>query len=189
MLPRMIWHFLVSRLRRVRLDVDAVARSRFRVWPSDLDVYRHMNNGKYLSVMDVGRYDLMHTTGLVRVFARERWYPVVASQTITYRRSLLPLQLFHVESRIAGFDEHSIYVEQRFVRPDDSGCDEIYALAYVRAKVLRFGGGVVSTAEVVSKTGTDHLGGPLPDWIHVWGAGVRLPSRRTPAPNVWDERC
>ena len=36
----------------------------FRVWPGDLDLNVHMNNGRYLTVMDLGRLDLMARTGL-----------------------------------------------------------------------------------------------------------------------------
>ena len=30
-----------------------------RVWPNDLDTNAHMNNGRYLTLMDLGRFDLM----------------------------------------------------------------------------------------------------------------------------------
>ncbi len=38
---------------------------KLRVWPVDLDVNLHMNNGRYLSVMDLGRVDVILRTGLL----------------------------------------------------------------------------------------------------------------------------
>ncbi len=36
----------------------------FRVLPTDLDVLGHMNNGVYLSIMDLGRMDLLQRSGI-----------------------------------------------------------------------------------------------------------------------------
>ena len=47
-----------------------------RVWPNDLDTNAHMNNGRYLTLMDLGRFDLMTQCGLVGVVLRQRWFPI-----------------------------------------------------------------------------------------------------------------
>jgi len=66
----------------------------FHVWPNDLDVFMHMNNGAYLTIMDLARTDMMMRSGLVKKAAKRRWYPVVAAETIRFKRSL---KLFLVE--------------------------------------------------------------------------------------------
>jgi len=40
---------------RPKLTIDEVSRITLRVWPTDLDVYNHMNNGVFLTLMDIGR--------------------------------------------------------------------------------------------------------------------------------------
>ncbi len=185
MLPRTLLHALLLSRRAPRIPITGVARSTFRVWPTDLDILRHMNNGKYLSVMDIGRFALMQHTGLDTVFSRERWYPVVVGQTISYRKSLLPWQRFTIESRILGFDEQAVYIEQRFVRPDSAGQPEIYARAVVRGRILRRGGGVVPVTELMQKTGADRAEFNVPAAVLAWGSATRLPSTRDAAPSVW----
>lgn len=185
MLFRTLWHFLFAGRRHVRLDFDAVSRSRFRVWPTDLDLLRHMNNGKYLSIMDIARYDLIQRNGVLEVFTRERWYPVVVGQTISYRRSLNPWQRFWIESRIIGFDEQAVYLEQRFVRRDQQRRAEIHARAIVRARILRRAGGVVPVDEVIEKCGADRAAFSLPDEVLAWGRSTRLPSLRDDATSIW----
>lgn len=162
-----------------------MARSRFRVWPTDLDLLQHMNNGKYLSVMDVARFELTQRNGVLRTFRREGWYPVVVGQTISYRKSLNPWQRFWIESRIIGFDDHAVYMEQRFVRPGADRSPEIYARAYVRARVLRRGGGVVPMSELLAKTGARAEEFQLPEDIKRWGEETRLPSTRSDATSTW----
>ena len=63
---RLIWVALSGWLGH-RLDLPGEAsRLTFRVWFHDLDPFRHMNNGRYLTLMDLGRTDLMVRSGLAR---------------------------------------------------------------------------------------------------------------------------
>jgi acyl-CoA thioesterase FadM len=48
---------LVSWRTRKPLQIHEVAKRKFRVWPTDLDIYNHMNNGVFLTILDLGRYD------------------------------------------------------------------------------------------------------------------------------------
>lgn len=191
MIFRTLWHSLVVAPRRSKLGFGDVGRSQFRVWPTDLDLLGHMNNGKYLSIMDVARFDLITRNGTSEVFARERWYPVVVAQMITYRKSLNPWKKFAIESKILGFDSQAVYLEQRFVRPAGAmsskpGAPEVYARAVVRARILSRGGGVVSVEELIEKTGANPQELQLPEDIAVWGAASRLPSTRSDAISDWD---
>lgn len=186
MLFRTLWHLLLVGPRGRRLGFDEVSRSRFRVWPTDLDVLGHMNNGKYLSIMDVARFDLIQRNGVLDIFKRERWYSVVVSQTVSYRKSLNPWQRFWIESRILGFDDRAVYMEQRFVRPDAGRRPEVYARAVVRARILRRSGGTVPMAEVIERTGADASTLAVPQEILDWAEAVRLPATRAEALSVWE---
>ncbi|PIO50299.1 4-hydroxybenzoyl-CoA thioesterase [Leucobacter sp. OAMLP11] len=184
MLPRTLMHLRRAK-RASRLGLTDVARAEFRVSPTDIDVLRHMNNGKYLSIMDVARFELMQRNGVLAAFDREGWYPVVVAQTITYRKSLNPWKRFAIESKVLGFDEQAVYMEQRFLRPDRSGSDEIYARAFVRSRILRRSGGVVPVDEIIERLGADPAEFHVSDDLLAWGRLSRLQSTREPAPNAW----
>ncbi|MGK0716552.1 thioesterase family protein [Leucobacter sp. W1153] len=185
MLPRTLLHYFHYGRRGPRIPIDGVSVSSFRVWPTDLDILRHMNNGKYLSIMDIGRFNLMQAAGLIDVFRAEEWYPVVVGQTISYRKSLNPWMKFDIESRILGFDDQAVFIEQRFVRPDAQGSPEVYARAIVRGRILRRSGGVVPVAELIDKTGAGSAEFLVPEDILAWGQATRLPSTRAHAPSIW----
>lgn len=53
---------LLSR-RRSKTSPLGPCRTPFRVWPTDLDILRHVNNGVYLSLMDLARVDLLSRAG------------------------------------------------------------------------------------------------------------------------------
>lgn len=190
MLPRTLWHLKFVGPKGPTLSFTDVSRSTFRVWPTDLDVLRHMNNGKYLSIMDIARFDLMQRNGVWELFRREAWYPVVVGQTISYRKSLNPWMKFEIESRILGFDDQAVYMEQRFVRPAPhsttiAGRPEVYARAIVRARILRKTGGVVPVEEILDKSGARHDDLHVPAEILEWGQATKLPPTRADAPSDW----
>ncbi|WP_058726986.1 acyl-CoA thioesterase [Curtobacterium luteum] len=147
------------------------ARTPFRVAPTDLDPLRHVNNGKYLSLLDLGRYDLLTRSGFWRAASERGWYAVVAAQTITYKRSLTLGQRFVLRTRVLGMDERSVYMEQTFVRRDT-----VIARAVVQARFLHRDGGHVSPAELLAITGPAPRDLTVPSWVREWADAVRISS-------------
>ena len=96
------------------LKVLDISELRFRVFPNDLDIYGHMNNGRYLTLMDLGRMDWIWRTGLGRAARKNRWNPLVASSTIRYKKSLTLWKRFTLRTRVIGWDEKWFYIEQVF---------------------------------------------------------------------------
>ena len=97
---RLIWLLVTTRFRpRLDLPADASVLP-FRVWFHDLDTSLHMNNGRYWTLMDLGRLDLMLRSGLWRAVLRHRWLPVVNAGTIRFRREMRLFRPFRVETQI-----------------------------------------------------------------------------------------
>ena len=175
------WWVLWRARRATALAPNDVGTVRFRVLPNDLDLQRHMNNGVYLSLMDLGRIDLMVRSGVWSELTRRGYYPVIVSSTITYRRSLELWQTYELESRMVGIDDIAGYVEQRFVRDG-----EICARAVIKARFLKKSGGIVPIPELAELFGLDPENHPLPEWLADWSGNAALPSRRESAPSLWE---
>jgi acyl-CoA thioesterase FadM len=136
----------------------------FRVWPNDLDINLHMNNARYLGVMDIGRFDLAIRCGLARLVWRRKLKPVVASAMVRFRRSLAPFERFTLRSRIVGWDEKWIFIEHNIERGG-----EMYCQAIVKALFLTRSG-AVPTRELLDAVGARVPASELPDWIAHWQA-------------------
>ena len=184
MLFRTLLHVLFLARRKPDLGHYDVARTNFITLPTDLDINRHVNNGVYFSIMDVARFDMLVRNGVWKTIRAKGWYPVVASETITFRKSLSLWQRFTIESKLVGYDDKAVYVEHRVVRPGPDGTLEVYAQAFIRARFLRKSGGTVPMPELVAEFGTPE-GDGIPEWIQRWGADVALPATRAEAPSVW----
>ncbi len=184
----MIWRTLLVILRarlRVRrgapLPPTEVATIRLTTLPTDIDMLRHMNNGRYLSLFDLGRWDLLIRTGLFDAMRRRGWYAVVSSETVTFRKSLELWQRFDVETRFVGHDDKALFMEHRAVVDG-----EVYARVIVRARMLRRTGGTVSHEELFAAVGRPEGVPGVDDWIHDWAAASALPSTKADAPSVWN---
>jgi acyl-CoA thioesterase FadM len=152
--------------RRPPVSVLGPCRTQFRVLPTDLDVLLHVNNGVYLSLMDLGRIDLMLRNGLAAKLRARGWYPIVVAETIQFRRSLTLFQRFEIETRVLSWDDNAFLVEQRFLRGD-----EAIAHALVRARFLSRAGGAVSPADILALDETPAVAPePAPEWAQRWNA-------------------
>jgi acyl-CoA thioesterase FadM len=66
------------------------------VWPNDLDLLFHMNNGRFLSLMDLGRIDPLVRTGFWDEARKRKWYLVVGTTPIDYKRPLTVFQAYEL---------------------------------------------------------------------------------------------
>ena len=112
---RLMWVLLTAR-RRGHLDVPRdTSVLPFRVWPHDLDIAVHMNNGRYLTLMDLGRLDIMVRSGLWREVLHHRWTPIASAITVRFQRELRPFQRFGLETRLLCWDTTLVVMEQTFI--------------------------------------------------------------------------
>ena len=106
---------LIRSFGKSKLDLIDTSVLNFRVLPIDLDLNMHMNNGRYLSIMDLGRTDLMLRTGLGQHILENKWIPIVGHLHMRYLRPLKVFQPYELHTRIVTWDEKWVYLEQRFI--------------------------------------------------------------------------
>lgn len=150
------------------VDVGKPIDTGFRVLPGDLDMLMHMTNGRYLSILDAARISYMSRTGLWRQLRARRWHPVVAAQTIVYRRPLTLGVRYHVHTTLLGFDERNAYFEQSF-RVGSS----VHADAVVAVRFLDRDGDSVTPQQILDVDARFVLSEPLPAWIPSWLESAR----------------
>lgn len=156
-------YVLLRALRGPRLRALDESVVPLRVLPSDLDTNLHLNNGRYLTLMDLGRVDLLVRMGVVGEMRRRRWGAVVASAAIRFRRPLNLFQRFELRSRLLCWDDRWFYMEQRFVRAGDTA-----AVAIVKARFMAADGRRLSPAEVVAATEHAMESPPMPAGVRAW---------------------
>ncbi|MAM33852.1 MAG: Mesenchymal stem cell protein DSCD75 [Micavibrio sp.] len=166
---RMMKVFISSFFKTRLKGIFAVSKLHFRVWPNDLDTNFHMNNGRYLTIMDLGRFDLVLRNGLMKFMFAHKSVPVLAAATIRYRLSLDPFQKYRLESRVVCWDEKWIYMEQRFILVGGDKHEAVAAIALVKGGFLnKKEKKMVSVADVINEVGHGEKSPEFPTHVKEW---------------------
>lgn len=129
---RVLWLLLATPFR-AKIDAPfGVSRLKFRCWPHDCDTNLHMNNGRYLTIADLGRTDLLLRMGLIKLVLKEGLQPMLSGAAVRFRRELKPFQPFTLESRIVCWRGTTFVMEHRFVAAGKDGNPTTAAIALVR---------------------------------------------------------
>jgi len=107
---------VIGLIGRAPLDPFTTTCVRVRVWPNDLDFNLHVNNGRYLTLADLGRIHWFARTGILCRARRQRALPMVGDAIARFRRDLRAFQTFEIHTRLIGWDEKWGFLEHRFVR-------------------------------------------------------------------------
>lgn len=140
---------------------DTVTRIQTRVWFSDIDVYPELNNGRHLSLMDIGRYSHGIRMGLFKILRKNNWGLMVAGNFTRYRRRLKLLQRFELETTIVGYDDRWFYFYQKTVRNN-----VIHSSALIRTAITSKKG-LVPAKEVAKEMGLEYQP-HVPEWVNKW---------------------
>jgi acyl-CoA thioesterase FadM len=159
---RMGWQLWKHR-RATRLPLTGTHVSRHMCLPWDIDLWMELNNGRTLTLYDLGRIPLAVRVGLKDALLRNRWGLTMAGASVRYRRRIRPFETVEMRSRAVGWDEKFIYLEQSMWKADGDCANHIVYRSAVTSK-----SGIVPPSEVLNALGQDITPPPLPAWITAW---------------------
>jgi acyl-CoA thioesterase FadM len=132
-------------------------------WPHDVDMFLELNNGRALTLLDIGRFGLAARIGLIAAMRRRGWGLTMAGSSVRYRRRIRPFDRFEVHSRALCFDARFFYLEQASWRPDGECANHVLYRSAVTDR-----SGLVAPAVVMAEMGSDAPSPPIPDWVAAW---------------------
>lgn len=153
-------------LRHRPLAVAEASELHFRVWPGDLDFNLHFNDGRYLTLTNLGRVDFMQRSGVLKLAVKNRWAPVIAAAHIQYKRELRAFQRFRLTTRIVGWDEKWFYIVHEIHRGEKTACT-----VWLRGG-LRQRGGMVPPGRLLDLVPGDHARPQVPSEILSWAQAL-----------------
>ncbi len=160
------------------VDPAAEAVTRWRVMPTDIDLFGHMNNSRYLLLMEYARIDYLARIGLLVRAMKSRWSIPVGSAQLEFRRSLKPFEEFEIGTRVLSWNEHCFYVRHAFSSAADR--DRPIATGYLTVS-FRSRSGTVQPAAMVRMAVDEDVIPPLLDDATRAKFGLRaLPSTLAP---------
>ena len=136
--------------------------SRHLILPWDLDPWNELNNGRTLTLFDLGRIPMAMRMGFDRVAKAQGWGLTVAGTNVRYRKRVTWFQRITMVSRVTGWDARFTYIEQSMWRGDDCTSHMLLRSAFTCKA------GIVPPAEFQRALGQPEASPPLPEWIADW---------------------
>ncbi|WP_444667624.1 acyl-CoA thioesterase [Cereibacter changlensis] len=130
--------------------------------PWDLDPWIELNNGRTLTLYDLGRVPMARRMGLDLVAKANGWGMTVAGNSLRYRKRVVLFDRLDMVSRCIGWDARFFYMEQSMWRGQDCTSHMLLRSAVISKA------GMVPPAEVVAAMGQPAESPALPDWVQRW---------------------
>lgn len=132
-------------------------------WPWDLDFWLELNNGRTLTLFDLGRIPMARRLGLAGVFAQQGWGITIAGASVRYRRRIRVFERVEMRSRVIGWDGRFFYTEQTLWNRGGECTTQALFRSATTSKA-----GIVPPHDVVAKMGLSGVSPNLPNWAEAW---------------------
>ncbi|MBT0957507.1 acyl-CoA thioesterase [Alphaproteobacteria bacterium KMM 3653] len=158
---RLFWQYFKTR-NLPELPFDGTHVSTHICMPWDLDMWKELNNGRTLTLFDLGRIPLARRMGLLTVLKEKKWGLTMAGASVRYRRRVRRWDKIEMHSRITGFDDKFVYIVQSmWVRGEC--CNQALYRSAVTGK-----SGIIPPVQIVEALGRDMPEMTMPDWVQNW---------------------
>lgn len=144
------------------LPVTGTHVSHHICWPWDLDPWVELNNGRTLTLYDLGRIPMAMRTGLASILRERKWGIAVAGCSVRYRRRVKAFDRITMVSRVIGWDQRFLYMEQTMWVRGEAASNMLLRSAVTSAS------GMVPPAEVLAALSQPAESPTLPDWVAAW---------------------
>ncbi len=158
---RMAYHMAKYR-KAPALPIDGVHISHHICWPVDLDLWRELNNGRTLTIYDLGRIQLARRIGLLKALKAQGWGMTIAGVTARYRKRVVMFDHFEMRSKALGHDGRFLYLQQSMWKDGTALSSAVFRVAVVGPN------GIVATDEVAGAMGAAGWNPEMPGWVQSW---------------------
>lgn len=144
---RLIWIVFRS-FFKPKIDFSDKITLKLRILPNDLDINRHLNNGRYLTILDFGSIDLFLRSGVLFRAIRNGFRPMIGGLIVTYRKGLSLFERYTLTMQLEAWDDRWNYFKFEFKKLNG----QLSAAGY-------FKGALVSKQGLLPNRVTDHIFG------------------------------
>jgi acyl-CoA thioesterase FadM len=158
---RLAWQFFIHR-KAGKLAIGQIHESTHYCLPWDLDLWCELNNGRTLSIYDMGRLPMARRSGLLDILKSKGWGLTIAGSSVRYRKRIRVFDKIDMHSRALCADARFMYVEQSmWVRGTCTG-HALFRTAVTDAD------GIVPISKLRAELNPDSPLPPIPDWVAAW---------------------
>jgi YbgC/YbaW family acyl-CoA thioester hydrolase len=144
------------------LSLEGESILNIRAGFTDVDMFLELNNARYFTYMELGRWDFSYRVGFVDLMKKHKWGVVVGGASVRFRRRIPLLHKFTLTTRLVCHDGRWFYFLQETYR-DNKICSSALMKLGVTSKA-----GLVPATEVIKAADREDWNPGIPEWINSW---------------------
>lgn len=153
---------LIKAKRSSKLTFNDSSVIHFYCRPWDIDMFQELNNGRALTLFDLGRFDLATRTPLMKLLKANNWGLVVAGSTVRYRKRIRMFDKIEMHTKMIGFDDRWVYLSQSMWVKGEP-CSSALLRTGITSK-----GKVINPQESQKMMGIENLELERSEWLERW---------------------
>nr|WP_319248611.1 acyl-CoA thioesterase [uncultured Celeribacter sp.] len=131
--------------------------------PWDIDLWMELNNGRTLTIFDLGRIPMSIRNGTAKAAKEGGYSMAVAGASVRYRRRVTTFQKVDMWTKTTCFDDKFLYIEQSMWDQKGECCNHILLRGAVIKKRK-----LVPPQELFERMEPGLVSPPMPDWVRNW---------------------
>ncbi len=147
---------------RSKLNLEDKSVLKLRAGLTDIDMFMELNNARYFTCMELGRWDFSYRVGLIRLMKKLNWGLAVGGASVRFRRRIPFLSKFTLTTQLICHDGRWFYfLQETHIRY------KICSSALMKVGVTSKNG-LVPAIEVIKHIDRGDWGANIPDWVTAW---------------------
>ena len=153
---------LIKANYRPKLNLEDKRVLKLRAGFTDIDMLLELNNARYFTCMELGRWDFSYRVGFVGLMKKHKWGASAGGASVRFRRRIPFLGKFTLTTQLICHDGRWFYFLQETHRKNKI-CSSALMKLGVTSKH-----GLVPASEVLKNIDRDDWGKDIPEWVIAW---------------------
>lgn len=153
---------LIKAIFRSKLNPEDSSALELRAGFTDIDMFMELNNARYFTYMELGRWDFSYRIGLIGLMKKHKWGVAIGGASVRYRRRIPFLSKFTLTTQLVCHDGRWFYFLQE-MHIKNKICFSALIKACVTSK-----NGLMPAPEVIKELGRESWNPDIPEWISAW---------------------
>jgi acyl-CoA thioesterase FadM len=159
---RLIWT-MVRCFFKSRIGFNEKISLRLRILPNDLDINRHLTNGRYLTLLDLASIEYFIRSRVLKKALRSGMRPMLGGALVSYRKGLTLFERCTVTLQWQASDDRWNYFRFEFLNSSGRLC----AAGFIKGAFVSRSG-IVSNKEASDILGYDLDALEMPEAVAKW---------------------
>ena len=152
----------VKAMVRPKLKLEDKSVLGLRTGFTDTDMFMELNNARYFTYMELGRWDFAYRAGFISLMKKYKWGIALGGASVRFRRRIPFPGKFTLTTQLICHDGRWFYFLQETHRKNKICSSGLIKIGITSKNEL------IPATDVLAKIDRADWGADVPDWVNAW---------------------